>query len=163
MYGWEYLEKLVATVPVWTRGTAMPYVAINKGWYAASFTTFWAFEPSPGMNTKFLLPEEDYVLTWFQAAGIPLQAKHKAAAKLYLNWMLSEEFQEKWLQFPVRRDVEAPAGYQSVHHHNSSPADFHRSLLKRDIVERFPMQMLHLIGPAEGPTPIEIDNITKPE
>ena len=163
MYGWEYLQKLVDTKPVWVRGTAMPYVAINKGWYGASFTTFWAFEPIPGMNTKFQFPEKDYFLTWFQAAGIPKEAKHKAAAKLYLNWMLSEEFQGKWLQFPVRRDVEAPAGYKNVHNHNTSPADFHRWLLKRDIVERFRMQMLHLIGPVKGPTPIDIDYNIKPE
>ncbi|MEO1516910.1 MAG: extracellular solute-binding protein [Bacteroidota bacterium] len=163
MYGWEYLEKLVATKPVWVRGTAMPYVAIEKGWYAASFTTFWPLESMPGSSLRFLLPEKDFFLTWFQAAGIPTQAKHKAAAKLYLNWMLSEEFQSKWLQFPVRRDIEAPAGYQSVHHHNTSPADFHRWLLKRDIVERFRMQMLHLIGPIEGPEPVEMDYSIKPE
>ncbi|MEM7086618.1 MAG: extracellular solute-binding protein [Bacteroidota bacterium] len=163
MYGWEYLQKLVETEPVWVRGTAWPYEAINKGWYGASFTTFWAFEPIPGMNTRFMLPKKDYFLTWFQAAGIPKEAKHKAAAKLYLNWMLSEEFQGKWLQFPVRRDVEAPAGYKSVHHHNTSPADFHRWLLKRDIVERFRMQMLHLIGPVKGPTPVDIDYSVKPE
>lgn len=28
MYGWEYLEKLVATEPVWTRGTAMPMLQL---------------------------------------------------------------------------------------------------------------------------------------
>ena len=77
--------------------------------------------------------------------------------------MLSEEFQGNWLQFPVRRDIEAPAGYKSVQHHNTSPADFHRWLLKRDIVERFRMQMLHLIGPIKGPEPIEMDYTVKPE
>ncbi|MEM6794499.1 MAG: ABC transporter substrate-binding protein, partial [Acidobacteriota bacterium] len=46
-YGWEYLQRLVETRPTWVRGTAMPYVAISNGWYAASFTTFWAFEPIP--------------------------------------------------------------------------------------------------------------------
>ncbi|MEM8793849.1 MAG: ABC transporter substrate-binding protein, partial [Pseudomonadota bacterium] len=91
-YGWEYLEKLVATEPTWVRGTAWPYVAINNGWYAASFTTFWVFEPFPGMNTQFQFPEEDYFLTWYQTGGIPKQAKNKAAAKLYINWMLSSEF-----------------------------------------------------------------------
>ncbi|MCG8316266.1 MAG: ABC transporter substrate-binding protein [Pseudomonadales bacterium] len=161
-YGWEYLEKLVATEPTWVRGTAWPYVAINKGWYAASFTTFWAFENFPGMNTRFLFPEEDYFLTWYQTAGIPTQAKNKAAAKLYLNWMLSEEFQGTWLQFPVRMDIEAPGGKTSVLHHNTSPGDFHRWMLKRPMVERFRMQMLQLIGPVQGPTPIDIDYNIKP-
>lgn len=162
-YGWDYLEKLVAQDPVWTRGTAMPYHAVNNGWYAASFTTFWAFENFPGLNTEFMLPEEDYFLTWFQTAGIPTQAKNKASAKLYLNWMLSEEFQGTWLQFPVRMDIEAPGDYESVLRHNTSPGDFHRWMLKRDLVERFRAQMRQLIGAASGPEAVDLDYTVKPE
>ncbi len=161
-YGWSYLEKLVATKPKWVRGTAMPYVAINKGWYGASFTTFWAFSTKTNSKTQFMLPKNDYFLTWFQSAAIPTQAKNKSAAKLYLNWMLSEDFQGKWLQFPVRGDVEAPAGYKSVQHHNTSPADFFRWMLNRDRVERFRLQMRQLIGPLTGPTPVEINYNVKP-
>ncbi|MEM8710688.1 MAG: extracellular solute-binding protein, partial [Planctomycetota bacterium] len=130
-YGWDYLEKLVASAPTWVRGTAMPYVAVSNGWYAASFTTFWPFTEIPDVSARFLLPREDHFLTWFQGAAIPIQAKHKAAARLYLNWMLSKEFQGKWLQFPSRFDVESPAGTKSVLHHNTSPGDFHRFQLKR--------------------------------
>ena len=161
-YGWEYLEELVATRPTWVRGTAIPYVAINNGWYGASFTTFWAFAPQPDSDTRFMLPKEDYFLTWFQTAAIPTQAKNKAAAKLYLNWMLSEEFQGKWLQFPVRMDVEAPGGYKSVQNHNTSPADFHRFMLKRDMLERFRLQLLQLVGEVEGTPPLKMDYSVKP-
>ncbi|MEM8489390.1 MAG: ABC transporter substrate-binding protein [Pseudomonadota bacterium] len=161
-YGWDYLEKLVANDPVWVRGTAMPYVAINNGWYAASFTTFWAFESSSDSKTRFLLPEEDYFLTWFQTAAIPTQAKNKASAKLYLNWMLSEEMQGTWLQFPVRYDIEAPAGYRTVLQQNTSPGDFRRFMMKRDMLERFRLQMRQLIGEASGPTPVDIDYGRKP-
>ncbi|AUR04122.1 2-aminoethylphosphonate ABC transporter substrate-binding protein [Phaeobacter inhibens] len=161
-YGWEYLEQLVATEPTWVRGTSMPYVAIDNGWYGASFTTSWAFVPFEGSDTRLVLPEEDYFLTWFQTAAIPTDAKHKAAAKLYLNWMLSEEFQGKWLQFPVRMDVKSPDGYKSHLHYNTSPADFHRFMLKRDQVERFRLQIEQLVGPAEGPAPLELDYSVKP-
>ncbi|MEM7101398.1 MAG: ABC transporter substrate-binding protein [Pseudomonadota bacterium] len=161
-YGWGYLEELIANEPVWVRGTAMPYVAVNNGWYAASFTTFWAFESMSGAKTEFLLPEEDYFLTWFQTAAIPTQAKNKAAAKLYLNWMLSEEMQGTWLQFPVRFDIEAPGGYQSVVHHNTSPGDFRRFMMKRDLLERFRLQLRQLIGEVQGPTPVDIDYSVKP-
>ena len=158
----DYLEKLVATRPTWVRGTAMPYVAINNGWYAASFTTFWAFDPFPGINTKVRFPKQDCFLTWCQTGAIPKRARNQAAAKLYLNWMLSSEFQGEWLQFPVRLDIKVPGGTGSVLHHNTSPGDFHRWMLKRDRVERFRMQMLQLIGPVHGPTPIEIDYSVKP-
>ena len=162
MYGWEFLEELVASKPTWVRGTAMPYVAIENGWYAASFTTFWAFEPMPGSPTRFTFPKNDYFLTWYQGAGIPTQAKNKAAAKLYLNWMLSDEFQSKWLQFPSRFDVESAAGTKNVLHHNTSPGDFHRYLMNRAEVERFRSQMEQLIGPVEGTPPLEMDYSIKP-
>lgn len=161
-YGWEYLEKLVATEPTWVRGTSMPYVSIDNGWYGASFTTSWAFVPWPGSDTRLVLPEEDFFLTWFQVAAIPTDANNKAAAKLYLNWMLSEEFQGKWLQFPVRMDVESPGGYKSVHHYNTSPADFHRFMLKRELVERFRLQIEQLVGEHQGPPPLDLDYSVKP-
>ncbi|MEM7292763.1 MAG: ABC transporter substrate-binding protein [Pseudomonadota bacterium] len=161
-YGWGYLEKLIENQPVWVRGTAMPYVAINNGWYAASFTTFWAFESPANSNTRFILPTEDFFLTWFQSAAIPTQAKNKGAARLYLNWMLSEEFQTQWLQFPARMDIEAPAGYKSVLNHNTSPGDFHRFMMKREMVERFRLQMRQLVGEAGGPPPVELDYSAKP-
>jgi len=161
-YGWEYLEKLVATEPTWVRGTSMPYVSIDNGWYGASFTTSWAFVPWPGSDTRLALPEEDFFLTWFQVAAIPTDANNKAAAKLYLNWMLSEEFQGNWLQFPVRMDIESPGGYKSVHHYNTSPADFHRFMLKRELVERFRLQLEQLVGEHQGPPPLEMDYSAKP-
>ena len=161
-YGWDYLEKLVATKPKWIRGTSMPYVAINNGWDGASFTTSWAFVPYPKSNARFMLPKKDYFLTWFQTAAIPVDAKNKAAAKLYLNWILSKDFQGKWLQFPVRMDVKSPGGYGPVRAYNTSPADFHRFMLKREMVERFRLQMEQLIGPIEGPAPLEMDYSVKP-
>ncbi|MEM1247428.1 MAG: ABC transporter substrate-binding protein [Acidobacteriota bacterium] len=161
-YGWSYLEELVATQPTWVRGTAMPYVAISNGWYAASFTTFWPFEAVPESPTRFALPKEDFFLTWFQGAAIPSQAKHKAAAKLYLNWMLSDEFQSTWPQFPSRFDINAPGGRMSVLHHHTSPGDFHRFNVKRATVERFRSQIEQLVGPIEGPDPSKMDYSVRP-
>ena len=92
-----------------------------------------------------------------------VQAKNKAAAKLYMNWMLSEEMQGTWLQFPVRYDIQPPAGYKSGLHYNTSPGDFRRWMMRRDQVERFRLQMRLLIGEAEGPTPVDIDFSVKPE
>lgn len=162
-YGWEYLEKLVATNPTWVRGTSMPYVAVNNGWHGASFTTSWAFVPFKDSSARFMLPKEDFFLTWFQSAAIPTKAKHKAAAKLYLNWMLSKDFQEKWLQWPIRMDVETPGGYKPVHHYNTSAADFHRFMLKREMLERFRFQMEQLIGPIKGDAPLDMDYSKKPQ
>ncbi len=162
-YGWAYLEKLIANEPVWVRGTAMPYVAINAGWYPASFTTFWGLVPFEGSPAKFLLPREDFFLSWVQFAAIPKKAKNKAAAKLYMSWMLSKDFQSQWLQWPVRVDVEAPGGFKSVQHHNTDPVDFHKFMQDRAMLERFRGQMEQLIGPVRGVSPLEMDYSKTPE
>ena len=62
----------------------------------------------------------------------------------------------------LARPLEAPGGYKSVQHHNTSPADFHRFMLKRDMLERFRLQLLQLVGEVEGAQPIEIDYSVKP-
>ncbi|WP_282606295.1 ABC transporter substrate-binding protein [Pelagibius sp. Alg239-R121] len=161
-YGWDYLEKLVANEPVWVRGTSMPYVAIGSGWYPASFTTSWSLVPFQDSPVKFLLPKKDFFLTWIQTAAIPAKAKNKATAKLYTSWMLSKRFQSKWLQWPVRTDVEAPGGFKAVQHHNTSPEDFHRFMLDRATQERFRFQMEQLVGPIEGVSPLDMDYGLKP-
>ena len=161
-YGWDYLEKLVASNPVWVRGTSMPYVAISSGWYGASFTTSWALVPFPNSPARFLLPEKDFFLSWIQSSAIPKRANNKASAKLYMSWMLSKDFQSQWLQWPVRVDVTAPGSYQSIQHHNTDPVDFHKWMQNRPRAERFRGQMEQLIGPIQGISPLEMDYTVKP-
>ena len=62
-----------------------------------------------------------------------------------------------------RYDIEAPGGYTSVLHHNTSPGDFHRWMLKRATVERFRDQMRELIGPSVRPEAVDLDYTVKPE
>ena len=140
----------------------MPYVAVDKGWYPVSFTTSWGFVPYPNSDTRFLLPKNDFFLTWIQSAAIPKGAKHPTAAKLYLSFVLSKEFQSVWYQWPVRTDVPAPGGYKSIQHHNTSPVDFHNFMRDRALVERFKMQIEELIGPAKGINPMVMDYSKKP-
>lgn len=59
-------------------------------------------------------------------------------------------------------DIETPGGYKPHLHYNTSPADFHRFMLKRDLVENFRLQTEKLVGPSEGPVPLEIDCGVKP-
>ncbi len=86
----------------------------------------------------------------------------QAAAKLYLSFVLSKEFQSIWYQWPVRTDVPSPGGYKSIQHHNTSPVDFHHFMRDRALVERFKMQIEELIGPAKGINPMMMGYSKKP-
>lgn len=157
-YGWEYVYNLMEQEPVWVRGTAMPYVAILSGKYPVSFTTFWPFVDRWGLpDSKFVVPEKDSFLTWVQTAGILKKAKHPKAAKLYMSWILSKEFQEDWLQFPVRVDIEATGGMKTVFHHNTDPEDFRKFMRDRARVERLRAQFEQLLGPVKGVSPLAMD------
>ncbi|WP_448549423.1 ABC transporter substrate-binding protein [Thalassotalea fusca] len=157
-YGWDYIHKLIEQDPVWVRGTAMPYVAVAAAKYPVSFTTFWPFVDRWGMpDVKVAFPENDSFLTWVQNAAILKGAENPAAAKLYMSWILSKEFQEDWLQFPVRVDVEADGGKKTLFHHNTDPEDFRKFMRDRARVERLRAQFEQLIGPAAGPSPLDMD------
>jgi len=157
-YGWDYIHQLIAQEPVWVRGTAMPYVAVLSGKYPVSFTTFWPFEDRWGLpDTKFVVPEKDSFLTWVQTAAILKKAKNPKAAKLYMSWMLSKEFQQDWLQFPVRVDVEASGGMKTMFHHNTNPDGFRDFMRDRAKVERLRAQFEQLLGPVVGISPLEMD------
>ncbi len=157
-YGWEYIHKLIEQDPVWVRGTAMPYVAVLSGKYPASFTTFWPFKDRWGLpDTKFVTPKKDSFLTWVQTAAILKKAENTKTAKLYMSWILSKEFQEDWLQFPVRNDVEADAGMKTMFHHNTAPEDFRNFMRDRARVERLKAQFEQLIGPVKGISPLDMD------
>jgi len=162
-FGWEYIKKLIAQDPVWVRGTSMPYVAITNGWYGASFTTSWAFVQWPGINAEFNVPKKDQYLTWVQTVAIPKDAPNQKAAKLYVNWITSKDFQSKWLQYPIRKDVKSPGGYgRLVDQKNTDPVAFEKWMDNRAEIERFRAQLEVLIGPAVGVSPLELDYDTKP-
>lgn len=154
-YGWEYLDKLMAQEPKFVRGTAIPWVAIADGSYTATFTTAGPLTTWPGMNTTFLLPKEDEFVSWAQTAAIFKDAKNPAAAKLYLNWLLSENFQKNWFQWPIRKDVQAQGGFGSIFEHNTNPAGFAAFMKDRAGVERFRLQLLQVIGEPTGSVPLK--------
>ncbi len=154
-YGWEYLDKLLEQEPTWVRGTAKPYVGVLMGDYAATFTAADALVPFPGSTTHFLLPKNDFFLSWAQTAAVFKDAKHPAAAKLYLNWLLSKQFQENWIMWPIREDVEAAGGYGAIFDHNTDPVNFRDFMQDRAKVERFRAQIEQVIGPVLGPPPLE--------
>lgn len=63
------------------------------------------FVPVESANTRFVLPTNDPFLTWAQTGAIFKDAKHPAAAKLYVSWMLSLPVASNPRQFPIRKDV----------------------------------------------------------
>lgn len=154
-YGIDFIAKLQANGVQWVRGTQTPRDAVEAGKYAVATGTSGNFIPVESANTRFILPTNDPFLTWAQTGAIFKQAKHPAAAKLYVSWMLSLPMQSTPRQFPLRKDVANHKGYQPLNQYNTSPADFQAFMRDRARVERLKSLFERLIGPVQGISPLK--------
>lgn len=131
------------------------------------------------------LPKDDFshIVIWAQRAAIFKTAEHPAAAKLFLNFLLTKEQQLANGGFSVRDDVPPQAGLKrkfrptigrilcirmsadpflsilalSAFAGQLDPPAFERFMLNRPVVERFKLQFEQLIGTAQGISPLEDD------
>lgn len=154
-YGIEFIQKLKDNGVQWVRGTQTPRDAVEAGKYAISTGTSGAFIPTESANIRFVLPTQDPFLTWAQTGAIFKDAKHPAAAKLYVSWMLSLPMNAAPRQFPLRKDVAPPAGFKTMDQYNTSPADFLAFMRDRARVERLKSLFERLIGPVQGISPLK--------
>ena len=154
-YGIGFIEKLQANGVQWVRGTQTPRDAVEAGKYAVSTGTSGNFVPVESSNARFVLPTSDPFLTWAQTGAIFKDAKHPAAAKLYISWQLSLPVASNPRQFPIRKDVAPLAGFKSIGQYNTSPEDFHAFMRDRARVERLKSLFERLIGPVQGISPLK--------
>ncbi|SHN09807.1 ABC transporter substrate-binding protein [Rhizobacter sp. OV335] len=154
-YGIGFVEKLQANGVQWVRGTQTPRDAVEAGKYAVATGTSGSFAPAESANTRFVLPKSDPFLTWAQTGAIFKDAKHPAAARLYMSWQLSLPVQSSPRQFPLRKDVALPAGLKPLDQYNTSPADFLAFMRDRARVERLKTLFERLIGPVQGISPLK--------
>jgi ABC-type Fe3+ transport system substrate-binding protein len=154
-YGWSYLDRLMAQRPTFVRGMPASVGAVSTGAAAATIAGFGALASNPASPTTFTLPTDDFFQSWAQTAAIFAKAKHPAAAKLYLNWLLSKPFQQSAVpQWSVRGDVPPPAGYKPiVAYANTSHVGFHDFMKNRSGVEQFKSQIELYVGVPQGPNP----------
>ena len=154
-YGWSYLDRLVAQRPTFVRGMPASIDAVSSGAAAGTVAGFGMLAANPASPTTFTLPADDFFQSWAQTAAILAEAKHPAAAKLYLNWLLSKSFQQTAVpQWSVRSDVPPPPGYRPIlAYGNTSHLEFHEFMKNRAAVEQFKSQIELYVGAPQGPNP----------
>jgi ABC-type Fe3+ transport system substrate-binding protein len=104
-YGWEWVEAFAAQQPRFARGTHTPGAAVGGGQKALGVGAAGSAVP-PSTTLKWVVPDEAPFMAWGQRAAILKRAAHPAAAKLYLNWQLSEARQRASFNgWSVREDV----------------------------------------------------------
>lgn len=157
--GWGYMDQLMTQDVQWIRGTVPARLVVAKGDKAATFTASGPLTTPPGSPTKLILPKNDSFLTWPQTGAIFKAARHPAAAKLYMSWLLSKEMQEGRGLWPVRRDMSPPEGFGPVINYPTYPVRFRAFMQDRARIERLKFQMEHYIGAVQGPNPTQVHGL----
>ncbi|MDX3521545.1 ABC transporter substrate-binding protein [Streptomyces scabiei] len=154
-YGWDWLRRFAAQDVAWVRGTQEPADRVEAGTAAVAVGTDGMLTPADGMKTRFVLPRHDPFMAWAQRAAIFKEARHPAAAELYLNWWLSKRTQSDFYMWSVRTDVAPHSGYRPIWDYPNAHLDgFEHFMADRALVERFRQQLTLYVGEVTGaPSP----------
>jgi ABC-type Fe3+ transport system substrate-binding protein len=148
-YGWDWIGRLAAQNITFQRGTNSPGEAVDAG---TTHIGLAGAETGGADTTTWVIPQEGHpFLAWGQRAAMFKSARHPAAAKLYLNWLLTREWQALGQHgWGVRMDV-APTGRQIWDLVDGHAADFVDFMADRAAVERWRQTMVLYFGEVSGP------------
>ena len=146
-YGLGYLEQFMAQRPLIVATAPSAGAAIASGQRTASLASIAPLAPAPGAPVQYAVPKTDQFMSWPRTAAIFRAARHPAAAKLYLAWQLSVARQRATLQWPSRRDVPLPAGWNNISRYNSPMTGFRKFMRDRATVERYRAIVKTFIAP----------------
>ncbi|MER7479093.1 extracellular solute-binding protein [Streptomyces sp. NPDC126510] len=150
-YGFDYLRKLLAQNPKFVRGTQDSADLVGTNGYVASFGTAGG---APGI-ARTTLPTKSPWVAWPQTGAILRNAPHKAAAKLYLSWLLSKDAQQNAIgTWSARSDVAPPAGRKGIFDYkNMNPLGLGAFMNDRGALDRYKARITLYVGDVKGVNP----------
>jgi ABC-type Fe3+ transport system substrate-binding protein len=101
-YGWEWVSKLANQSVEFQRGSNTPGEAVGSG------SKLIGLAATPAPNSISLAGNGTEYLSWGQRIAILKKAAHPAAAKLFMNWVVSKETQSTLyagMSMSTRKDV----------------------------------------------------------
>ncbi|PVZ96595.1 hypothetical protein BB558_007487 [Smittium angustum] len=158
-HGWEYVQQLQNQNVLWTRGTQTPGNLIANGTVnnGVTFTLYNFAVPPPDAVVIAKIPEKSSFSINIVFASIFKDAPHPAAAKLYIAWKLSQEFQESNLMiWPTRQDIQPQGGLKKIYDYpNASPSEFIEFMKNTTHHQELRDKITQIIGPVIGPSPLD--------
>ncbi len=161
--GVAWFNALLSQNPRWVRGTATPATLILNETAqdsAATFTAFLSFSPDPSLQANVSFPKQGFFVSWPQTGAILKAAPHPEGAKLFHNWLVSEERQNT-LGWSVLRDSKQSDNfpYPDIWRMpGTNPAYFAKWMEDRARMERLRNFFENRLGTPQGLSPL-IDSI----
>ena len=120
-YGWRYMDDYMATEPKFIQGHLGVVRSVAGGESLATFDMMLhhtMVEKSEGKPIDVIFPESDAIPIWGQLGAIFKAAPHPNAAKLYLQWYMGKEQQQRIGTWSARNDVPPPFGLKPILSYN---------------------------------------------
>jgi len=116
-YGWDWMDKYMATKPNFIQGHLPQQRTVASGEnFVAIDSIFNITEPmkKAGSPVESHFSTEDATPIWPLTGGVFKEAPHPNAGKLFLAWLLEPEQQAGTGTWSPRKDLPPPAGYQPI-------------------------------------------------
>jgi ABC-type Fe3+ transport system substrate-binding protein len=119
-YGWSFMTQYMKQQPKFVQGHLAVASSLAAGESLVSFDTTVrsALEVKrAGGKIALAVPTDDYLPVSLSAEAILKDAPHPNAAKLFVTWLLSKEWQSRTGLYSPRSDVPEPADLPSLSRH----------------------------------------------
>jgi ABC-type Fe3+ transport system substrate-binding protein len=150
-YGWEWVAKMAAQNIQFKRGSNTPGEAVSAKQKAIGVAASgpWSVPTVVTVNGK---DADSPYLVWGQRMAILKKAPHPAAAKLFLNWIVSKEVQSTTMfAISSRVDTKSPAPWDFP---QASTDKFPVFMEDRAAIERLKFTLALYFGEVQGaPSP----------
>ncbi len=146
-YGWSFVEQLVAQEPKYVRSHVLVGDLTSSGERPVTFDQISTFN-----KVQFFAPGDVPMVVFPYAMGSFANSPHPNAAKLFLNFSLSKEQQDRFAKrniWSARGDVEPPAGFKPLSSYNVA-ADFIEFISDEKRVNDLRGRFEKIIGPVAG-------------
>lgn len=151
-YGVEFLHELKSLNPTFVRGTAAPAALVGQKGFLGNIVGYPTYPTQP---SEAFIPEEDFFITWPQRAAMFKLTRHKAAAKLFLAYLASYEFQSSRGSWSTRTDVTELGGLKPIEEYkNTDPLDFIRWMRDRKHIHELRLLFAEIFGEVKGESPL---------
>ncbi|TMW56783.1 hypothetical protein Poli38472_006793 [Pythium oligandrum] len=153
-YGWDWVKKFAAQNVEFVRGSHVPGELVAQKRKAIGLA---GSEPSGIPTAKVIRGNGTDFLTWAQRIAILKKAKRPAAAKFYLNWLLSKDVQTNLYGSwggSTRVDVKPESGKALWEIEGASVPEFPKFMEDRAKIEQLKSTFALYFGEVRGePTP----------
>jgi len=145
-YGWDWVAKMAQQSIDFNRGTNIAGELVSSGEKLIGVGT-----GGGGGSIEFVGGNGTDYLSWGQRVGILSKAKNPAAAKLFMNWAISEEAQTSVVFSSVRTDISTAKPWNIP---EANMAAFPKFMEDRAKVEQWKQTFALYFGEVQGePSP----------